>query len=99
MLVPLPAETRGGRLVLVVRSAVNLTEARSGDGARAVRSMYAEFPMTLPADMPEGSYEYRVEEDGEAVASGVAQLGGFSPDVVQYERETVYEQYEGRKAG
>lgn len=99
VLVPLPAETGGGGLTLVVRSAVNLTEARFAGGSRTdPRSMYAEFPVALPAGFPAGSCEYRVEEDGETVASGVAQVGEYGSGDMQYEKDTTYEQYESEDA-
>lgn len=97
MLVPIPAEAGGGRLELVLKSSVNLTEARFGNGSRSGRSLYAEFPVALPQGAPEGSYEYRVEEGGETVASGVAQVGEYGSGDVQYERDTAYEQYDGSK--
>lgn len=50
--------------------------------------------LTLPEGLADGSYEYRVEADGAVLSSGCAQIGDYDRWTRQYERKTIYKQYE-----
>lgn len=109
--VPFGREAGGqGLLSLVLRSTVDLTETASlqfgddfnGDyaiGSAAPEgtagSLYVTFSVSLPEGVQPGSHEYRVEQDGQALVSGVAQVGVYpSVERVQYQKDVIYEQYE-----
>lgn len=68
-------------------SGVNVSRAGTAGGWLAVT-------LTLPEGLADGSYEYRVEADGAVLSSGCAQIGDYDRGTRQYERKTIYKQYE-----
>lgn len=68
-------------------SGVNVSRAGTAGGWLAVT-------LTLPEGLADGSYEYRVEADGAVLSSGCAQIGDYDRGTGQYERKTIYKQYE-----
>ena len=68
---------------------LQIVVADSGDGSR----LYYVLNVELPADMPEGEYEYRATAGGEMVSCGLAIVGEPKATVKAYDKLTQYEQY------
>lgn len=54
---------------------------------------YAELLVDLPADLPDGSYEYTLTDaSGRKVAGGCMTLGDYDADAEIYDKDISYEQ-------
>lgn len=54
---------------------------------------YAELLVQLPAELPNGSYEYTLTDaQGRKVAGGCVTLGDYGDDTESYEKSISYEQ-------
>lgn len=54
---------------------------------------YALLTVTLPIDLPDGSYEYRLTIGDKVLAGGCCTIGDYTPAVTRYEKTVEYEQY------
>ena len=62
----------------------------------AAKNLYIEVEVTMPSKkLPEGEYVYEMtSEDGRTLSKGVAIVGDYTPDNVDYEDdEIIYKQY------
>ena len=60
------------------------------------KNLYIEVEVTMPSKkLPEGEYVYEMtSEDGRTLSKGVAIVGDYTPDNVDYEdNEIIYKQY------
>ena len=60
------------------------------------KNLYLEVEVTMPSKkLPEGEYVYEMtSEDGRTLSKGVAIVGDYTPDNVDYEdNEIIYKQY------
>lgn len=65
-----------------------------GEGGTTELGHYATLGLTLPEDLPEGSYEYAFRDHtGRLVASGCCTLGAYAPEVEDYDNIVTYEPY------
>lgn len=93
----LPGE--GEIYTLTLRSTFNaadiaVTYNGSDDDGISEFGHYALVDIELPADLPDGSYEYRFcDPSGQVVASGCVTIGDYAPDVTRYDKTVEYEQY------
>lgn len=70
-----------------------------GDIAVSVRSLEVfdrvyKLSVKLSKKMTEGEYEYTLRIGGEIVATGLAQVGDYQAEVINYEEENDIEQYD-----
>lgn len=55
--------------------------------------LYYVIRVALPAEMPEGEYQYTARVDGTVVSCGLLIVGTPAPSVIQYDKPLQYEQY------
>lgn len=60
-------------------------------------ALYVKGSLKLPAGLPDGEYEYRLELNGQVLGSGVCQIGQYEAVPVQKSDTTItFKQYERR---
>lgn len=59
----------------------------------AVAGGYYVASILLPSGMADGEYEYAADMDGDPVACGIARVGDFGAESVNYRNPVIYEQY------
>lgn len=57
-------------------------------------SMYVSVMVSLPSGLADGSYEYRLCEDGGIISEGCLQIGDYQTTDTEYGKRVEYRQYE-----
>ena len=57
--------------------------------------MFFHFNIQLPANMPDGSYEYTLYDNDVKMAFGVAQVGNYTQTNTAYTKNNEFIQYKG----
>lgn len=92
--VPKNGAVPSGSLVFKAKSTIDLSqEINQGVTDLDTSDLYFNLAVTLPADLPNGEYEYTLSVGEILLSSGLLVIGENS-DPSQYNKEITYEQYE-----
>lgn len=94
MFIPRNGGTPQGDLVFQARNTIDLaveineavTDLRTSD-------LYLNLKVELPADLPDGEYEYSLMAGNDTLSSGLLVIGDYTKPS-EYNKEIIYEQYE-----
>lgn len=85
--------TPEGDLVFKAKSTIDLTDFSQVVTDLQTSDLYYNLAVTLPADLPDGEYEYTLAVGDTILSSGLLVIGeNFSPE--EYNKTITYEQYE-----
>ena len=95
LIVPKPGAVPTGELVFKAKSSIDLdvkVEEQVQD--LDVSGLYFFLAVALPANLPNGEYEYSLEGGNQVLSTGVLIIGTYANSTSQYNKEITYEQYE-----
>ena len=91
--IPRNGVTPEGDLVFKAKSTIDLTDFSQVVTYLQTSDLYYNLAVTLPADLPDGEYEYTLAAGDITLSSGLLVIGeNFSPS--EYNKTITYEQYE-----
>lgn len=91
--VPNTAGLPGVGMRLVIRGTVSLETVVDTFVSDTAPGLYYTFPVTLPAGITDGSYEYELSMAGEIISKGCLTIGSYDHETKEYEKEITYGQY------
>lgn len=91
--IPRNGVTPEGDLVFKAKSTIDLTDFSQVVTDLQTSDLYYNLAVTLPADLPDGEYDYSLAVGDTILSSGLLVIGeNFSPS--EYNKTITYEQYE-----
>lgn len=94
MYIPKNGDVAEGDLVFSARNTIDLeTEVSLPVTDLGLSSLYFNLAVSLPADLPDGEYEYNLTIGDVPVSTGLLVIGEDST-TSQYNKDITYEQYE-----
>ena len=92
MFIPRNGESPQGNLVFKAKSTIDLVEFNQGVTILH-EGLYFHLAIEIPADVPNGEYEYTLLSGNIPVSSGLLVIGDYTKPS-EYNKEIIYEQYE-----
>lgn len=83
-------------MILTIKSTIDLNVIFSQEVTdKQTSGMYYAFDISLPADIPDGEYEYTLTDGNDILSTGMMTiLGKIDHRDTQYQKEITYKQYE-----
>lgn len=93
--IPYELAATGTPDALVLRSSVNLRETvcEVEEPVASANGRYWTVTVSLPAKLPDGSYEYELRSGSSVLSAGCARIGDYAAEDKQYEKTIEYNQY------